>query len=74
MSKEDIDRKIQEAVEALLMAKERINDTYVFDAEGLIEEARDLTRELYQEISKLAEEQEKEIEKQEMERGYEVVK
>lgn len=72
MSKEDIDRKIQEAVEALLMAKERINDTYVFEAEGLIEEARDLTRELYQEISKLAEEQEKEIEKQEMERGYEV--
>ena len=74
MSKEDIDRKIQEAVEALLMAKERINDTYVFEAEGLIEEARDLTRELYQEISKLAEEQEKEIEKQEMAKGYEVVK
>ena len=72
MSKEDIDRKIQEAVEALLMAKERINDTYVFEAEGLIEEARDLTRELYKEISKLAEEQEKDIEKQEMERGYEV--
>ena len=74
MSKEEIDKKIQEAIDALLLARDHIrDDEFVFDAEGLIEEARDVTRELYKEIYNIANEQEKKLGEEEEKREYEVI-
>ena len=74
MNKEKISNKIQEAIDALLMARDHIiDDAYVFEAEWLLEEARDVTRELYNEIYKIATEQEKKFGEDEEAKGYEVI-
>lgn len=74
MSKEEIYKKIQEAIDALLLARDHIrDDELMFEAEGLIEEARDVTSELYHEIYNLANEQEKKLGEEEEKKGYEVV-
>ena len=75
MTKEEMIKKIEEAVDALLLAKNHlVSDEYVFEVEQYLDEAKDVTYELYNEVYTLANKQEKELGEKEMARGYEVVK
>ena len=74
MTIQEIGYKIQEAVDALLMAKENlVSDVYVFDAEQYLEEAKDCTLEAFREVRRMADEQEKQIAEEDMAKGYEVI-
>ena len=62
MTKETINSKIQEAIDALLIAKEHLDtDDLFFEVEQYLEEAKDVTSEVYNEVRRVAEEQEEKL-------------
>lgn len=66
--------KVQEAADALLLAKEQlVFAEYVFESEQYLEEAKDCTLEAFREVRSIADELERHIAEEEMSKGYEVV-
>ena len=62
MTRETIHSKIQEAIDALLIAKEHLDtDDLFFEVEQYLEEAKDVTSEVYNEVGRVAEEQEEKL-------------